>query len=183
MTAAWQHAAPDCAASRTPAHGAQLEPREALPHPPHRGPHQVTRITSSPTSLTSPASPRDRELAEWTRDQFEEYGLDDVEITTHDVLLPWPEEVSVEMTAPQRVARVDAGGSDPRRSAHAGIGRATGTPYHAYSASGDVTAPVIYAGSGNPADYDWLATQGIDVRGNSCSCATRYRTAIAASRR
>ena len=40
-----------------------------------------------------------------------------------------------------------------------------GLPYHAYSASGEVTAPVVYAGSGQPADYDWLAPQGIDVRG------------------
>ena len=27
---------------------------------------------------------------------------------------------------------------------------AAGLPYHAYSASGDVTAPVVYAGSGAP---------------------------------
>ena len=46
-------------------------------------------------------SARDRELAEWTRDRFRISGLEDVAITTHDVLLPWPEEVSVEMTAPR----------------------------------------------------------------------------------
>ena len=40
-----------------------------------------------------------------------------------------------------------------------------GIPYHAYSASGDVTAPVVYAGSGNPSDYDALASRGIDIRG------------------
>src|SRR4029079_10863556 len=40
-----------------------------------------------------------------------------------------------------------------------------GLPYHAYSRSGDVTAPLVYAGSGNPADYDRLAGMGIDVRG------------------
>ena len=28
-----------------------------------------------------------------------------------------------------------------------------------------MTAPVVYAGSGTPADYDWLTSQGIDVRG------------------
>ena len=33
------------------------------------------------------------------------------------------------------------------------------------SASGDVTAEVIYAHSGNPEDYDWLEAQGIDPRG------------------
>lgn len=45
-------------------------------------------------------TPRDLELAEWTRDQFRQYGLEDVQITTHEVLLPWPEDVSVELTAP-----------------------------------------------------------------------------------
>nr|MBA2259805.1 hypothetical protein [Acidobacteriota bacterium] len=45
-------------------------------------------------------TPRDRELAEWTRDQFSAYGLERVAITTHEVLLPYPVEVSVEMTAP-----------------------------------------------------------------------------------
>jgi N-acetylated-alpha-linked acidic dipeptidase len=40
-----------------------------------------------------------------------------------------------------------------------------GIPYHAYSASGEVTAPVVYAGSGNPDDYQWLASRGIDIKG------------------
>ena len=40
-----------------------------------------------------------------------------------------------------------------------------GLPFHAYSASGEVVAPVVYAASGNPADYDRLAAAGIDVRG------------------
>ena len=34
-----------------------------------------------------------------------------------------------------------------------------------FSASGDVTAPVVYANSGNPADYDVLRQNGIDPRG------------------
>ena len=38
-------------------------------------------------------------------------------------------------------------------------------PFHAYSASGEITAPVVYAGNGQPEDFDWLAAQGIDVRG------------------
>ena len=43
--------------------------------------------------------------------------------------------------------------------------RRRGLPYYAYSASGDVTAPVVYAGYGEAADYEWLSRQGIDVRG------------------
>lgn len=117
-------------------------------------------------------SPRDRALAEWTRDRFVEDGLEQVEITEHQVLLPYPTEVLVEMRlgqappaapAARRQWRAsmkeDAVEGDPSTAAD------TGLPYHAYSASGDVTAPVVYAGSGNPADYDWLESQGISIRG------------------
>lgn len=107
-------------------------------------------------------SVRDRQLAEWIRDVFRGAGLDDVAITEHQVLLPWPVETSVEMTAPrawrasmrERPAR-----GDRFTEADAGI------PFHAYSASGDITAPVVYAGNGSPEDFDWLRAQGIDVRG------------------
>jgi N-acetylated-alpha-linked acidic dipeptidase len=110
-------------------------------------------------------SARDRELAEWTRDRFRACGLVDVATTTHDVLLPWPLDVSVEMTSPHawRASMREepvAGDPDTQRTVDA-----IGPPHHAYSASGDVTAPVVYAGSGNPEDYDWLAARGIDVRG------------------
>ncbi len=110
-------------------------------------------------------SDRDRELAEWTRDRFRDFGLDEVAITTHEVLLPWPEEVIVELTAPKAwraSMREDPIPGDAYT--HISVEEA-GLPYHAYSASGDVTAPVVYAGSGNPAEYDWLAARGIDVRG------------------
>ena len=108
---------------------------------------------------------RDRELAEWTRDQFTKYGLEEVGITTHEVLLPWPEEISVELTAPRswRAAmREEPIEGDPYTQISPA---AAGLPYHAYSASGEVVAPVVYAASGNPADYDRLAAAGIDVRG------------------
>ena len=108
-------------------------------------------------------SPRDRELAEWTRDRWIEYGLEDVEIVEHDVFLPYPEEVSVEMTAPrafQASMREDPVPGDPDTAAGD-----LGLVHLAYSASGDVEGEVIYAGSGNPEDYDWLAARGIDVVG------------------
>ena len=110
-------------------------------------------------------SARDRELAEWTAQRFRDAGLDDVRISTHEVLLPYPLEVSVEMTAPRSwraSMREDPVAGDPYSSAPL---EEIGLPYHAYSASGDATAQVVYAGSGNPADYDWLQSQGIDVRG------------------
>jgi N-acetylated-alpha-linked acidic dipeptidase len=108
-------------------------------------------------------SPRDRVLAEWTRDRFREFGLEDVRVTEHEVLLPYPQEVSVEMLEPRawrasmREDPVPGDGYSARTD--------VGIPHHAYSASGEVAAPVVYAGSGNPSDYDWLAARGIDVRG------------------
>jgi N-acetylated-alpha-linked acidic dipeptidase len=114
-------------------------------------------------------SPRDRALAEWVRDRWREYGLEQVEIVEHEVLLPYPTEVRVETT----VRAADGGRPSTWRAtlkeeAIEGdpfSGRDGGIAYHAYSASGDATAPVVYAGSGNPADYDWLAQHGVDVKG------------------
>jgi N-acetylated-alpha-linked acidic dipeptidase len=106
-------------------------------------------------------SPRNKHLAEWQREQWIAWGLEDVHIVTHDVLLPYPEEVRVEMTAPhpwRASLKEDPVPGDPDTLKDPGL------TYHAFSASGDVTAPVVYAGSGNPENYDWLAAQGIDLR-------------------
>jgi len=107
-------------------------------------------------------TPRDRVLADWVRDRWREYGLEQVEITEHQVLLPYATDVVVEMTSPKvfrASLKEEPVAGDPFSSKDVGIS------YHAYSASGDVNAPVVYANSGNPADYDWLASHGVDVRG------------------
>jgi N-acetylated-alpha-linked acidic dipeptidase len=107
-------------------------------------------------------SPRNRLLAEWQRDRWQAWGLEDVHIVTHEVLLPWPQDVRVEMVSPRAwhaSLKEDAVAGDPSTALDAGL------IYHAFSASGDVTGDVVYAGSGNPDNYDWLAAQGIDVRG------------------
>jgi N-acetylated-alpha-linked acidic dipeptidase len=130
----------------------------ALPDP--------VRIADAHRVLTSEPHPagslRDRQLAEWTADQFRAAGMKDVTIITHDVLMPRPLEISVEMggTSPW-----SASFHEPPIDATSDTD-ATGTPaFHAYSASGDVSAPVIYAGDGRPEDYDWLAARGIEVKG------------------
>jgi N-acetylated-alpha-linked acidic dipeptidase len=114
-------------------------------------------------------SPRDRVLAEWVRDRWREYGLEQIEITTHDVLLPYPTDMRVEMTSPggrgEHGERWRASFKEEPVDGDPYSAREVGPAYHAYSASGDVTAPVVYAGSGNPADYDWLAAHGVDIKG------------------
>jgi N-acetylated-alpha-linked acidic dipeptidase len=106
-------------------------------------------------------SPRDRALAEWMRDRWREAGLEQVEIVEHDVLLPYATDVEVELIGQKSRAslREDPVPGDPATL------RDVGVPYHAYSASGEATAPIVYAGGGNPADYDWLASHGIDIKG------------------
>jgi N-acetylated-alpha-linked acidic dipeptidase len=107
-------------------------------------------------------SPRDRVLAEWVRDRWRDYGLEQVEIVEHQVLLPYATEVEVDMPSPSRwraKMREEPVEGDPFSARDAGIA------YHAYSASGDVTAPVVYVNGGDPADYDLLARRGVDVKG------------------
>lgn len=127
-----------------------------------------SRLGETHRWLTGQAHPagseRNRAIGEWIADEFRRAGMT-VELTSHDVLLPEPLEVRVELTHPQpwrapmqepRAAR--DGGSDQER--HAAVEMA----YHAYSASGDVAGPVVYAGEGLPDDYAWLSARGIDVR-------------------
>ena len=98
-------------------------------------------------------SPRDRALAEWTRDQWLAAGLDDVQIVEHRVLLPNGRDASVDMITPHRwTATLRERPNDP-------------LAFHAYGASGDVTAAVVDAGSGAPSDFDRLGARGVDVRG------------------
>ena len=98
-------------------------------------------------------SPRDRALAEWTRDQWLAAGFDDVQIVEHRVLLPSGRDASVEMVTPHRwTATLREHPDDP-------------LAFHAYGASGDLTAAVVNAGVGAPADFDRLAARGVDVRG------------------
>jgi N-acetylated-alpha-linked acidic dipeptidase len=126
-------------------------------------------------------SERDRELASWTAQQFRAAGLQDVQITNHEVLLPWPEDISVELVAPvawRASMREPPLFGDPDTAI---AGPVASLPHHAYSATGDVTAPVVNAGRGEPADYEWLARQGIGVRGRIVIVrhdgARRYRGA------
>jgi N-acetylated-alpha-linked acidic dipeptidase len=116
------------------------------------------------TSEPHPAgSPRNNELARWVADQWREQGLEDVTIHEYDVLHSSPRQISLEMVKPSRYIaelredpyEVDPDTKNPK----------AGGAYLGYSASGEVTAPVVYAHSGNPEDYDYLRQHGIDVRG------------------
>ena len=117
-------------------------------------------FTASPHTATSP---RTREIAEYIAAQWKAQGLDEVVIHRYDVLSSNPRRVRAELVAPTRYVpslREDPYPEDPD-SSQKGISGA----WLSFSASGDVTAPVVYANSGNPADYDLLRKNGIDPKG------------------
>jgi N-acetylated-alpha-linked acidic dipeptidase len=108
-------------------------------------------------------SKRNNELAEYIRDEWKKQGLEDVIIRRYDVYGTNPKSASLEMIAPThytatlREAPI-AGDEDSKNPAIAGA-------WLGMSISGEVTAPVIYAHSGNPEDYDLLRKNGISVKG------------------
>jgi N-acetylated-alpha-linked acidic dipeptidase len=108
-------------------------------------------------------SPRTREIATYIASQWRAQGLEDVTLHRYDVLSSNPRRVRVEMVAPVRYVptlREEPYPQDPGLSQPAVRG-----PWTSFSASGDVTAPVVNANSGNPADYDVLRAPGIDPKG------------------
>jgi N-acetylated-alpha-linked acidic dipeptidase len=117
-------------------------------------------LTREPHPATSP---RTREIAEYIAAQWRTQGLEDVVVRRYDVLSSNPRRVHVAMVAPRRYVptlREDPYPEDPDSAQPAVSGAWT-----SFSASGNVTAPAVYANSGNPADYDVLRAHGIDPRG------------------
>jgi len=116
------------------------------------------------TSIPHPAgSIHDREVAEYIADQWRKQGLEDVVVRQYDVLGTRPISSTLEMLAPthyQALLREAPYDLDPDTK-----NPEVASAWMGYSASGEVTAPVVYAHSGNPEDYDLLRKNGIDVKG------------------
>ena len=108
------------------------------------------------------SSPRNNEMAQFICDEWKSFGLEDVRKAEYDVLLSFPERISVDVTAPEKIKldlREDGYERDPDS-----LRTDVGISYNAYSASGEVVAPVVYANNGNPQDYDWLEKRGVDLK-------------------
>jgi N-acetylated-alpha-linked acidic dipeptidase len=108
-------------------------------------------------------SARNNELAQWVAEQWRQQGLEDVTVHQYDVLGSSPRKISLEMVKPTEYHALlleapDDVDPDTRNPKVDGA-------YLGYSASGEVTAPVVYAHSGNQEDYEYLRLHGMDVRG------------------
>ncbi|MBS0394776.1 MAG: M28 family peptidase, partial [Proteobacteria bacterium] len=147
-------AAPRAAAER------ELERRFAAVPTPEAARAVLRHLTAEPHPA---GSARNHELAEYVADAWRRQGLEHVEIHRYEVLNSLPRSISLELVAPVHYVaslREAAYPADPdTANPHVRGG------WVSMSASGDVTAPIVYAHGGNPDDYEVLRRHGIDVRG------------------
>ena len=116
-------------------------------------------LTKRPHMAGTPAS---NAVADMLRKRLAEAGLE-TEVHEFEVYLSTPQSITIELVEPSAEVlsvREPANPMDPD-SANPELGPA----FVAYSASGAITAPVVYVNYGLPPDYDQLAAAGVDVKG------------------
>ena len=120
----------------------------------------MRRLSARPHNV---GSPYDKDNAEWILARYKAWGFD-AHIETFEVLFPTPKIRVLEMLKPTafRAALEEPPiGVDPTSSQ-----TSEQLPtYNAYSADGDVTAPLVYVNYGNRDDYERLDRLGISVKG------------------
>jgi N-acetylated-alpha-linked acidic dipeptidase len=142
------------------AHEAEIENKfKAIPSPDEeRRQHHI--FTAEPHVA---GSPRNNELARYIADEWRSEGLEDVIIRRYDVYGSNPKSTLLEMTAPVHyragLRELPVPGDPDMKN------KSISSAWSGMSASGEVTAPLVYAHSGNPEDYEFLRKQGIDVKG------------------
>ena len=120
----------------------------------------MRRLTARPHHV---GSPYDKDNAEWILARFKEWGFD-ARIETFQVLFPTPKERLVEMLEPTQFR---AKLQEPILAIDPTSNQTTEqlSTYNAYSADGDVTAPLVYVNYGRREDYEDLDRLGISVKG------------------
>ena len=108
------------------------------------------------------ASERNNQLADFMAEEWRKQGWGDVTLRRYEVLHSRPRNVSLEMTTP--VHYTASLREDPVEADADTKNPAVSSAYFGYSASGDVSAEVVYAHSGNPEDYELLRKNGISVK-------------------
>ncbi len=134
---------------------------QSVPSPEMFGKH-LLHLTEEPHPT---GSQRNMELADYVRDRFAEYGLQEVRFHDTPALLSYGRSASVELLEP--IQMVLALEEDPYPEDKDSYLYSDGgvVPYHEYAASGDVTAEVVYANSGSPEDFAILDEMGVSVEG------------------
>ena len=131
----------------------------AIPSPDNQRDY-MKRLTAQPHHV---GSAYDKDNAEWMLAKMKEWGLD-AHIENFDVLFPTPRERVLELVEPTKfkaALQEPPVAVDPTSNQ-----QAEQLPtYNAYSADGDVTAPLVYVNYGVPDDYEKLGRLGVSVKG------------------
>ena len=131
----------------------------AVPTPASAREH-LRRLTVEPHVA---GTKEDYATAIYVRDKIRSYGIP-AELKEYEVSLPYPKQPStLELISPRRerlamkepVIAEDPSSSNPKII----------PLFNGYSASGDVTAPLVYVNYGLPPDYEALKKAGVDVKG------------------
>ncbi len=108
-------------------------------------------------------SPEDKANAEYVAKKFREAGLK-TEIVEYKVLINYPAEISVDVTAPSNVHMHGPTREHVDGDAYQDDSRVV-MPFSGLSPSGDADAEVVYANYATAADFQKLADMKIDLRG------------------
>ena len=131
----------------------------AIPDPKSAREH-LRRLTIEPHIA---GTKEDYNTAVYVRDQLRSYGLS-ADLKEYEVWLNYPNAPTVlELitTRRQRLSTQEAAVPGDPSSSHPKISPL----FNGFSASGDVTGPVVYANYGLPNDYEDLKKAGVDVKG------------------
>ncbi len=104
---------------------------------------------------------RNQELSRWLANTLRQFGCQ-VEVHTYEVLLPFPLQVRVEMTAPTAYS---ATLREESLELDLDTAHRTILPFNAFTPDCDITAPVIYANYARREDFEQLRDLGIDCGG------------------
>lgn len=115
------------------------------------------------------ATREDYKTAEYVAQKFREAGLE-TRIVPYRVLLNWPKKVQVTAYAPDGQILMSGPTPEHVRGDPAGENPRVVMPFNGSSASGDVTAQVVYANYGTPEDFNELAARHIDLHGKIVIC-------------
>ncbi len=108
---------------------------------------------------------RNLALAEYVRDRFREYGLDEVGFHEFPALLSFPRSAALSIKSPVELdfnLREDPHPADKDSKLYEDP---TQVAFHGYAPSGKLRAEVVYANGGSPEDFMYLDRMGIDLEG------------------
>ncbi|KAG2196347.1 hypothetical protein INT47_010782 [Mucor saturninus] len=107
------------------------------------------------------ASPNDHDLAKWTRNKFTEFGLKNASIDTYYPFINYPIERKLAIVSGPQDLLYKASLRETNE-------RDSSPTFHAYSADGNVTGPIVYVNYGRIEDFVLLVKNEIELKGSIC---------------